>query len=145
MSRSGYSDDWYEDNRAGLYRGAVERAMTGKRGQAALHELLAALDAMPDRALAAESLVTADGKFCTLGVLGHARGLDMRLLDPVDFDAVAKAFGLATSMVREIAFENDDDFAYTFDETQENRWRRMRAFVAAQIKTPNVALTGRPR
>ena len=45
MSRSGYSDD-DEDGRLAMWRGAVQSAIRGKRGQAALRELLTALDAM---------------------------------------------------------------------------------------------------
>lgn len=53
MSRSGYSDDDDDDggSRLNLWRGAVERAIKGKRGQAFLRELGAALDAMPDKRL----------------------------------------------------------------------------------------------
>lgn len=106
MSRSGYTDD--DDGGLGLWRGAVTRAIKGKRGQAALRELAAAMDAMPNKALAAESLVTEDGEFCTLGVLGQARGIDMAEIDPDDWDAVAARFGLAPAMVREIVYENDE-------------------------------------
>lgn len=107
MSRSGYVDDCDMDT-LGLYRGAVHRAITGKRGQTALRELAAALDAMPVKALAAESLVNADGEFCTLGVLGQARGLYMAPLDPNDWEVVAAVFNLAPAMVREIVYENDE-------------------------------------
>lgn len=105
MSRSGYTDDC---ENLGLWRGAVERAIRGKRGQQALKEIAAAMDAMPNKVLAADSLVTADGEFCTLGVLGAARGVDMAPLDPDDSEEVAKAFNLAPAMVKEIVFENDE-------------------------------------
>lgn len=105
MSRSGYTDDC--DN-LGLWRGAVERSIRGKRGQTALRELAAAMDAMPNKTLAAESLVTADGEFCTLGVLGQVRGIDMEFIDPEDWDSVAAKFNLAPAMVREIVYENDE-------------------------------------
>lgn len=110
MSRSGYSDDYGDDDplAMGRYRSAVRSAINGKRGQAALRETLAALDAMPEKKLVGESLVTADGEFCTLGVLGAARGLQMGDVDPEDADAVAKLFGIAESMTREIVFENDE-------------------------------------
>jgi hypothetical protein len=108
MSRSGYTDD-NEDNWALIcWRGAVKRSMRGSRGQAALRELAAAMDAMPNKSLAAESLVTEDGQFCTLGVLGQARGIDMNAIDPEDWDAVAAKFNLAPAMVREIVYENDE-------------------------------------
>lgn len=110
MSRSGYTDDFeiYDPLVIGRYRQAVNCAIKCKRGQAMLHELLAALDAMPEQRLAAESLVTADGEYCTLGVLGKARGIDMSVLDPDDAVQVAATFGIAESMAREIVYENDD-------------------------------------
>ncbi|MDR2331900.1 MAG: hypothetical protein LBE61_00290 [Burkholderiaceae bacterium] len=73
-----------------------------------MQELAKAMDAMPLKRLAANSLVNADGEFCTLGVLGRARGLDMSGIDPDDSDAVALAFNIAPAMVREIVYENDE-------------------------------------
>lgn len=108
MSRSGCTDDYDEDGTGGLWRGAVARAINGKRGQAALRETLAALESMPQKILIGESLVTADGEFCTLGALGAARGLDMSAVDPEDWDAVAALFDIAPAMVREIVYENDE-------------------------------------
>lgn len=157
MSRSGYSDDYDEDGTGGLWRGAVQRAINGKRGQAALREIAVALDAMPEKALAAESLVTADGEFCTLGVLGAARGIDLSALDPDDPWQVAQAFGIARALAQEIVFENDerdDDYEWVTAEVcgpvrphhpewgqhersrnvrvsdgPRRRWKRMRAWV----------------
>lgn len=107
MSRSGYTDD--PDGLAtALWRGAVHRALKGKRGQQALREIRDALDAMPEKALIGESLVTAEGEYCTLGALGVARGLDLSKVDPEDWDAVAELFGIAPAMAREIVYENDE-------------------------------------
>jgi hypothetical protein len=155
MSRSGYTDDC---ENLELWRGAVTRAITGKRGQALLRDLLAALDAMPEKTLAADSLVTADGDYCTLGVLGKARGMDLAALDPEDPDQVANAFGIARAMAQEIVYlndEQDDDYEYVYFEVcgplqwwkerhvsrrvqvadgPARRWKRMRAWVASQIK-----------
>lgn len=107
MSRSGYTDDG-DGSELALWRGAVHRALKGKRGQQALREIRDALDAMPQKVLIGDSLVTADGEYCTLGVLGVARGLDMSKIDPEDWDAVAAKFGIAPAMVREIVYENDE-------------------------------------
>ena len=143
MSRSGYTDDYDEDGTGGLWRGAVERAIRGKRGQAMFRELLAALDAMPDKSLAADSLVTAEGEFCTLGALGHARGIDMKPIDPEDWNAVAKSFDIAPALVREVVYMNDEfedgnhsvagKWTYS-PETPAQRWTRMRAWAAHQLK-----------
>ncbi|KVE37352.1 hypothetical protein [Burkholderia sp. TSV86] len=131
MSRSGYSDDcdgWDLIR----WRGAVASAIKGARGQAFLRELADALDAMPEKRLIANELQTADGEFCTIGVLGHARGIDMSKLDPDDRDSVSAAFGIAPALAAEIVFENDE--ACWYDETPEARWHRMRNWVKSNLK-----------
>jgi hypothetical protein len=90
----------------------VASALRGKRGQQFLRDLAASLDAMPDKRLIAHAL-KADGQFCTLGVLGAARGIDLSKLDPEDYYQVADAFGIASCMAQEIVFENDEAFEDT--------------------------------
>jgi len=142
MSRSGYCDDIEDNWRHICWRGAVTSAIKGKRGQAFLVELAAAMDVMPVKRLITEEL-QADGEFCTLGVVGAARNLDMSVVAPDDAEAVAEKFGLAEAMVREIVYENDEYFgSYKLvdgerkyvRETPEERWIRMRAWVDKQIK-----------
>lgn len=130
MSRSGYSDDM--DDLWGFirYRGAVTSGMRGARGQRLLRELLQALDAMPDRRLIAGELAK-DGCHCALGVVGAARGLGMDDIDPHLPGQVSKAFDISEAVAREIVFENDENGYYS--ETPEQRWERMRAWVARQI------------
>jgi hypothetical protein len=131
MSRSGYSDDCdgWELIR---WRGAVESAIRGKRGQALLIELRDALDAMPEKGLIAYELVDAAGAFCTLGVIGNAKGLPLSGIDPEDSDQVAKLFDIAPAMAKEIVFENDE--ACWRDETPQQRWDRMRQWVEINIR-----------
>jgi len=107
MSRSGYCDDL--DNWDLIrWRGAVASAIRGARGQAMLRELRDALDALPEKRLAADSLVTADGECCALGSLGVARGMDLEPIDPDDREGVAAAFGVAEALAAEIMFLNDE-------------------------------------
>lgn len=107
MSRSGYSDE-IEDTWARIrWRGAVSSAISGKRGQAFLRELLAALDAMPVKELVAHEL-QAEGAFCALGVVGHARGLDLDKIDTENWGQLSREFGIAEALAREIMFENDE-------------------------------------
>ena len=107
MSRSGYSDAC--DDQWGLirWRGAVNSAIKGARGQQFLRELAAAMDAMPDKRLIADEL-QADGAYCTLGVIGAARGLDMDKVDPYDRDAVSALMNVAPALAAEVMFENDE-------------------------------------
>ena len=142
MSRSGYSDDCGGWDLI-CWRGAVSSAIKGRRGQAFLIELREALDAMPDKRLIAEEL-EADGEFCTLGVLGAKRGLDMSGLDPDCRETVAAAFDIAPALAAEIVYENDEhpgayqrqpDGSMAWSrETPEHRWLRMRNWVEASIQ-----------
>ncbi|WP_131753551.1 hypothetical protein [Burkholderia vietnamiensis] len=140
MSRSGYSDDCENIE---LWRTAVRNAIRGKRGQVLLRDLAAALDAMPEKRLITNELQDADGDFCTLGVLGRVRGLDLKSIDPEDREAVAEAFNVAPALAAEVVFENDEN-GYRWDpalgksvfETPEERWTRMRQWVAANLIEP---------
>lgn len=157
MGRSGLVDDDGDDPLAlGRWRGRVASALRGKRGQAFLRELATCLDAMPEKRLIAHEL-KAEGQFCTLGVLGDARGIDLAKLDPEDYDQVAEAFGIAPCMAQEIVYENDeafDDYQWVEVETfgplrprdrrtnhvrayypdaGAKRWEHMRAWVQKQI------------
>lgn len=132
MGRSGYVEDGDDDYPLALWRGAVERAIHGQRGQAFLREMAAALDAMPVKELHADVLVEGE-KMCAIGTVAAARGIDVSKVDPFDRDEVGKVFGIAPSLASEIAYENDDDFARRKNETPAERWTRMRAWVDAQI------------
>ena len=50
MSRSGYTDDMEDMWQHICWRGAVASAIRGRRGQAFLREMLAAMDAIAGRA-----------------------------------------------------------------------------------------------
>lgn len=140
MSRSGYCDD-YEG--IGLWRGAVASAIRGKRGQNFLRELLATLDAMPEKRLLAVTINTGKG-CCTLGSVTKARGVDTNDLDErIDAgddwgigEELAERLGIASAMAQEIVYMNDE--AAWNNETPEQRYSRMREWVEAQItKTPD--------
>jgi len=131
MSRSGYSDD-IDGWDLIRWRGAVTSAIKGKRGQAFLQEMLAALDAMPNKVLIAESLVEEDGAVCAMGAVALKRGIDVSHVDPYDREEVAQTFGISPAMAAEIAYANDDGSWRHV--TPEERWTRMRAWVVAHIQ-----------
>ena len=135
MGRSGYVDDYDEEdypNAVYLWQRAVENAIAGRRGQAFLHEMLEALEAMPVKRLIAEELEQ-DGEVCAIGSVGRKRGIDMKPLDPENHKAIAKTFRIAPILVREIEYTNDDDFAFN-EETPEQRYERVVKWVREQIK-----------
>ncbi len=133
MSRSGYNDN-IDEWALIRWRGQVASATRGKRGQKLLSDLLAALDAMPEKVLIANELEE-DGGVCALGALGRERGIDMAKLDPEEPEQVAAAFDIAPPLAQEIVYMNDD----WHNETPEHRWKRMREWIASQIKAPIVA------
>lgn len=129
MSRSGYSEiDGWELIR---WRGAVASAIRGKRGQAFLREMLAALDALPNKRLIAEEL-EAGGEVCALGSVGKMRSMQMSSLHPEDHVGLSDAFGIPPSLIQEIEFINDDDWAYTHI-TPEERFNTVRKWVVSQL------------
>jgi hypothetical protein len=138
MSRSGYHDDMDDNWSAICWRGAVASAIRGKRGQTFLKEMLAALDAMPEKKLVANELeltrtheLGADISVCAIGAVGLARNLDMSGINPECTEHVADTFGIAEALAREIVFMNDEGSFRP--ETDEQRWSRMRAWVENQI------------
>lgn len=131
MSRANYSDDVEDNWQIIIWRGAVASAIRGKRGQAFLKEMLAALDAMPEKRLIASDLEH-KGNVCAIGSVGLRRGVDMSKLDPEDSNRIAAEFGIADALVREIEYENDEG-TLNWKETPEQRWQRMRSWVERQI------------
>jgi hypothetical protein len=142
MGRSGYSDDFGDETPVQLYRQAVQRAIAGYRGQHLLCRLRDALDAMPVKRLIAGDIKNDSGEVCALGALdptapkyyeeeyddiGHARDL-------------AEHFKVAPALASEIVYMNDEFMEWRCrDETPEERWVRMRAWVDEQIKKPEAA------
>ena len=129
MSRSGYDNDGTEWDCI-RWRGAVTSAMRGKRGQAFLEELRAALEAMKEKRLIEGELVQ-EGEVCALGAIGMKRGIDMAAINPYDVDTVANTFNIAHAMAAEIMFMNDDGGNYR--ETPERRYDRMSAWIDEEI------------
>lgn len=156
MSRSGYSDDCDEQWQYALWRGTIARATRGKRGQKFFKELLAALDAMPEKRLYREVFDKGPeaGEVCALGALARAKGVDATKLDPEDdyaAEELADKFDVATCLAREVIWRNDDAewvrhirisdplIEVVVEDPPDVRWQKMRDWVAKQIKdTPNV-------
>lgn len=146
MSRSGYTDDYGDDDplALGRWRSAVNNAIRGKRGQAFLHDLAATLDAMPEKKLSAnvwDEAVTGmpfalkGGEVCALGAVAMARGIDLTMEDPEDdsvCEMVANKLGIATAMAREIVYVNDEYGHYKT--TPEKRWQIVRDWVRSNTR-----------
>lgn len=149
MSRSGYTEDYFETWDLVRWRGAVASAIRGRRGQAFLREMAAALDAMPQRRLIVGRLVRPDGECCAIGAVLRARGRTSAEIhralygpplpgldagddpeDDADRADIAALAGISGALAAEIMEENDD---YQ-NRTPEERWLYMRQWVASRIK-----------
>ena len=133
MSRSGYSDDLGAGELA-RWRGAVESAIRGKRGQKLLREMRDALEAMDERRLISDELEASDGSddVCALGAVGRVRGIEMRHLDPDNRYQIAAHFDIAEALAAEVVFENDEGGRAS--ETPEERWIRVHAWVCENLR-----------
>lgn len=140
MSRSGYIDDLGDDDPLayGRWRGRLMSSIRGKNGQAFLREIIEALDALPEKRLVANSFAEPDGQnFCTLGAVGHKRGVDLAQFaeqiadDDLDQGSVAGVFGISYVLACEIMAENDDCGPH--HETPEQRWSRMRRWAERHL------------
>lgn len=128
MSRSGYSDDC---ENVQLWRANVDRTLAGKRGQAFLRELIASLEAMPEKKLIAHELKAPTGEVCALGAVGVKRGIDMSSLDPEEPEQVGKAFGISSMLAQEVVYMNDERH---YDWTPEERWQGMHSWAKEHLK-----------
>lgn len=130
MGRHGYTDDLDHKDFA-MWRGRVASSIRGKRGQAMLRELLAALDAMPEKRLIPSLLKDSEGCVCTTGALLDAKGVPDLVDDEGDDHGwIAGKLNVAECLIQEIEFENDEG---AWKETPEQRWTRMRAWVVKQL------------
>ena len=140
MGRHGYVDDLEQKDLA-MWRGRVTSALRGKRGQAMLRELAAALDAMPEKRLISGLLKDQDGCVCTTGCILAAKNVPDIVDDEGDDHGwIAGHLNVAECVVQEIEYKNDE-YGSAWDlkegkwipETPEQRWTRMRAWVDKQL------------
>lgn len=112
--------------------------MRGQRGDAFLHEMLAALDALPVKELESSALIY-EGRACVLGAVALSRKIDAEKLEPFNdpncgpvAGDMAELFGIPRALAAEVMHENDEGTWGT--ETPEARFKRMRAWIVAQIE-----------
>lgn len=74
MSRISYSKDEDFPGQFNIWQANCRRSLRGRKGQAALRRLEAALVAMPEKSLRQGKLVAHDGSVCAIGALARAEG-----------------------------------------------------------------------
>lgn len=168
MGRSGYveSDGFGDYDTWDYIRqcGARKSALRGKRGQAFLRRLAAALEAMPVKSLCAipsaedghwegcwgepgrrfveapgaDRLGLPTGEVCALGSLARLNGIDPSAIDATDHKGLAKMFDVAPTVIRDIEWENDEACG-----SGEERWKRLREWVQENLIEPAAADAGK--
>jgi len=136
MSRHGLSDECDDNWAAICSAGAFKQAVYGKRGQAFLRELAAALDAMPRKELIEAALIE-NGECCGLGAVALARGTDVSGVCPEDYEAIARLLGISVTLTRNIEYANDEsdwDYRQTERQNKERRWQTVRDWAQAHIE-----------
>lgn len=157
--RISYSDEEDVPGQFALWQANCTRSLKGKKGQAALRELEAALLALPDKRLIAEKLIDSDGEVCALGALakykGHAlvaaKPEDEDEYDEIDLDGEMEEFGVELGVPRLVAWkivERNDvviDGHYDYSTgprgvwvpaTPEERYEKILAWVQRQLAAP---------
>lgn len=145
MSRSGLNEaDFYsvEDVlQYGRFRGQIQSAIRGKRGQGFFQAVVEALDAMPEMVTSDyyqdggervyDSIGDKDGNVCVLGALAMHRGLPTDL-DAEDHSKLGETFNIAHQLAQEVMYMNDEYFDR--GHTPEQRWTEMRAWALSKIR-----------
>lgn len=116
--RIGYSEDEERPGQFALWQANCERSLAGRKGQAALRELEAALVSMPVHRLEMEVFVEPSGEVCALGSLAVARKMREGLtrdeavaacaeLDPEDSQSHGMALGFPSLAAWKVVEVND--------------------------------------
>ena len=139
--RCGYTEDSGDSLALGRWRAQVESAIRGKRGQAFLRSLIAALDALPEKKLVRNALESPEGSVCALGALGKQRGVNLSEMDTYDYYTLGKTFNIAPQLAQETMYVNDE--AWAFSISDEERWQQVRGWATKRIVPTEEELTGK--
>lgn len=147
MSRAELNDCDDFPGQLDLYRANTERALSGKRGQAVLMELEAALIALPQKRLIRDAF-ECDGEVCAISALALKRQTeagkppeealkgvaDFLGGDYADADLVAARLKTSYNLAWEVMFLNDDRNGWDDKRTPEQRYEQMLAWVRENIR-----------
>jgi hypothetical protein len=141
MSRHGYSDDGCDDLDSllanGRWQAQVNSAMRGKRGQALLRDLIAALDEMSEKRLV-RGVLEREGSVCALGAVCKRRGVPMPEIDGGDASPeewsgeLGAALDVAHQLAAHVMWVNDEMGRY--HETPEERWQTVRGWAGRELE-----------
>lgn len=127
-SRVNYSDEEDYPGQSGLFQANCDRSLRGKKGQAELRELKAALLALPEKYLLGNLLYDDAGGVCAIGAYGKYKGVNLATFDPEegDHDEVGIAGGMPRLVAWKVVEMNDIELETA---KPEQRYRRMLAWI----------------
>ena len=125
MSRISYADDEEFGGQFELWQANCRRSLKGKRGQAALRELEAALVALPEKALI-HGDVEYGGQVCAVGAAIKARGLLDQVADDATDEVAVDLLGWPRLVAWKIVEMNDEQLCHV---SEVERYDRMLAYV----------------
>ena len=139
--RVDYSEEENYPGQFELWQANCRRSRQGKRGQAALRELEAALVAMPVKRIHQDVFVEPSGETCAIGSLMLHRKIaegmpreqavaECARLDPMDTEEYGVSLGLPRLVSWSVAVENDDEYE---NKTPEERYRHMLAWIRKSL------------
>lgn len=108
--RISYTDEEDVPGQFALWQANCRRSLQGKKGQAALRELEAALLALPEKRLIANNLQDPKGEVCALGALAKFKGRDIPPVaenewGEIDEDEEMEEYGVSLGMPRLVAWK----------------------------------------
>lgn len=134
----------------GRYEAAKLSTLRGRRGQAFLRELVAALDALPQPELSEGALGDRrTGCVCALGAVALAQGdsFDDLAKDNGNWgpDEAAEWYSISPTLANEIISANDDWRDGNTVDVRRSRWRHVRSWAVSHlIKPPQPTPTPEP-
>ena len=138
--RVSYSDEEDWPGQFELWQANCRRSIRGKKGQAALRELEAALQALPHPRLGYDVLVEPTGEVCAIGAMMVQRRIAAGMsreqaiaecsnVDSCDTQEAGEWIGMPSLVAWSAAVENDEYRR----ETPEQRYERMLAWVRGYL------------
>jgi hypothetical protein len=113
--RFNYSEDEDFPGQFELWQANCQRSLSGKIGQAALRDLLAALLALPSKRLIANELDDGEN-VCAIGALARYKGLPARTVEDADTQDVGIECGMPRLVAWKVVELNDVEFDYKWAE-----------------------------
>lgn len=139
--RVGYREDEDYGGEFDLWQANCRRSRQGKKGQAALRELEAALMALPVKRIQKDVFVEPSGETCAIGALMLHRKVaagmpreqavaECAALRPLDTEEHGVSLGLPRLVAWSVAVENDEEWRFR---TPEERYSYMLEWIRKEI------------